>query len=264
MKKESAVAGPGSRITTAVLAGWALMIASGIFSVPAQTTIAIPPTIEEVVSNAMGVGVVRILSAQVYEPTDEFGVVPCPSIYTGEWIESFTGDRGSIRFVSDERFELDSKVLIFLTEKNLPRRLMSTNSLSENQRRTAEKRREACTLTKGLPFTTPHTSSRFFDDRHLADQFKTGTWLEYRNFFHNELQVTTIFPQSYNIDGEIIPRDVFLSQFFDEAKHGAIRSAGSELIIYRAVNWKEYRSRLTNLTDLTEAKEEALSREAIR
>jgi hypothetical protein len=241
-------AAQGERNPTRLLLDFVLLVAALVLSMGVYATRSIPPTIEEVVSNSTNIGIVRILSARVYEPTDDEGAIPCPSIYKAEWIETFKGQGEEAEFSSDEKFALNSTVLVYLTDRELPRKLLSTNSRSEERRRAAEERSERCTLTKELPFTTPGTSSRFFDDQHLDEFYKTRTWIQYLGFFHKEFEVTTVFPQSYNVDGEVIPRDIFLSEFFDEARHGVVRSAGYQLLIYRAVDWTEYKSRLMELT----------------
>lgn len=183
------------------------------------------------------------------EPTDEHGTIPCPSIYTAEWIESFTGDVGSIRFVSHENFGMKAKVLVYLAHEALPRNMLSTNSRSEAQHHKLQKRLKACDSGENLPRTLRSTSSQFTNDEYLADVYKNGVWLEWKGMFRGEFKEITIHPENYNIDGEVITRFRLIDEFFDEAKHGFIRSAGKlNLIIYRAVDWKEYRERLVELT----------------
>jgi hypothetical protein len=214
---------------------------------PTHGTTVVPPTISEVVSNSRHVGIVRLVKGEVYEPTDAEGSIPCPYIYSGEWIENYTDDRDSlIRFASKEKFELNSNVLIFLTHKRLPRNIMSTNSRSEHSRLQREKRLENCEETKALPFTIAGTSSTFLDDQYMAEEYRAEKWLSYRSFFHHDLKVTTIYPQSYNVDGQIIERDVFLSEW-DSALHNAATTSGYELIVYRAVKWKPYKEKILSL-----------------
>ncbi len=207
----------------------------------------IPPNLEEIVANAKHIGTVRILAAEVDEPVDQDGVVMCPSVYKAEWKDSLTGDEGEVRFASFQDFALNGVVLVFLSDEKLPRKLVSTNSLSEGLRQAEAKRREACTLSSQLLFTTPGTSARFVDGGLLPDKRKTGVWIEYQPFIHDGLKVSKIMPESFDIDGEVISKDTFITGFFREGKYGFVESAGHELLRYEAVNWAEYRARLIEL-----------------
>jgi hypothetical protein len=220
---------------------FALLIAS-----PAHGSL-VSPTLAWVVSNSQHVGIVRLVKGEIYEPTDAEGSVPCPNIYTGEWIENYTANKHSlVRFASEQKFELNSQALIFLKKRLIPRNMLSTNSRSDHGGLQRETRLEACEKTKALPFTIPGTSSTFLDDQYLAEKYRAEKWLPYLGLFHHDLKVTTIYPQSYNIDGRIIERDVFLSEW-DNALHNAASTPGYELIIYRAVQWKPYKQIILSL-----------------
>lgn len=217
---------------------------------PVLSSILVPPSMVEVVNQAQHIGIVRITSAGIYEPTDIEGKIPCRKIYIGEWEENYTNDAGSIEFASHESFELGARMLVYLSSHEMPRKMMSTNSYSELRYKEREARLENCVKTRDLVFTMPGTSSKFIDEEHVAEVLKTGVWLEYLQFFGRDLETISIFPASYSIDGEIISREQFIKEFYDDYKHQVLRTAGGALRGFRAIDWKEYREKLIGLIEV--------------
>jgi hypothetical protein len=222
-----------------------ILICALVFAPSALGTRAIPPTLEEVVNQAQHIGILRIVSGEVYEPTDDEGKIPCKNIYKAEWEESYTNDVGSIVFASNVRFELGERALVYLSHETMQRKIVSTSTWAQRSENKRRARLEECKKTKGLLFTVGSTS-KFINEEHVADSFKTGVWVEKPNFWKLDLDVITVMPVAYNIDGEVIERERFINEFYD-GKYQVVRTAGYELLIFRAVDWSEYREELIRL-----------------
>jgi hypothetical protein len=209
----------------------------------------LPPTLIDLVAASEHVGLATIRKAEDYYVTDEQGDVWCGVIYEAKWVDSLTGDSGRVEFSSKQVLEVRGLYLLYLAKSSLPRKLLSTNSRSEAERTRRLKREKLCNRTEQLPRTV-YKAAGFFDETHLAEDYKTGTWLEFPRFSDNALTEIVIMPTELSISGEVIPRDRFLNEYYDEYKHGVIRTAGYQLIIFRAVDWTEYCSALIEAVEL--------------
>ncbi len=205
----------------------------------AHGTRAVPPTLTEVVGGSEHIGLVTIRSAEDYSVTDSEGRIWCGIIYEGDWVDSLTGDSERTTFMSKQVLEVRGRYLIYLAEDRLPRKLLSTNSRSEANRARLIERGKHCRRSKKLPRTI-FKASKFVDETWLADDYKTGTWVEFPHFSESTLTEIIIKPTGLNIDAVVLTRDQFIDEFYDESKHQVIRTVGYELIIFRAVDWAEY------------------------
>jgi len=210
-----------------------------LFTSPSHGTRTLPPTLSEVVEGSENIGLVKIQKAEVYEVVDAEGVVPCGIIYEGDWVDSLTGDSGRIEFVSKQVLEVRTLYLVYLADSPLPRKFLSTSTWAEKQRSERLAREQLCERSQSLP-RTMYTASKFVDETHIADIYKTGTWVEFPHFSESTLTEIVVKPTGLSIDGDVVSRDQFIHEFYDENKHQVIRTAGYELIIFRAVDWSEY------------------------
>ena len=220
----------------------------------AQATIPVAPTLAEVVRGSQSIGLVKLRKAEVYEVTDAEGVVDCGTIYEGDWVDSLTGDSGAVVFTSKQTLEVRALYLVYLGQERLPRKLLSTNSMSEAHRSTQLAREQACHRSNKLPRTL-FSPSRFLNEEHVADEFKTGIWVEYPRFSKNEMREIVIMPSELSIDGEVLTRDRFLQEYYGEYKHQVMRTAAYSLVIFRAVDWREYCAKLVELAIENQAEE---------
>jgi len=227
-----------------------------LLSASAHGTRNIPPTLPEIVEGSRHIGLVKLRKSEVYDVVDSEGVVPCGIIYEGVWVDSLTGDVGSIEFRSNQTLEVRGLYLVYLAGHLLPRKLMSTNSRSEAQRSNRIAREQLCERTQNMPRTI-FTSSKFVNEESIADEYKTGIWVEYPHFSDSALEEIVIMPTELSISGELISRDQLLDEFFDENKHQVIRTAGYSLFIFKAVNWIEYCTALVALASTKSNRESA-------
>ena len=217
----------------------------------AYGTIAMPPSLPELVAGSEHIGLAAIHKAEDYYVTDAEGVIWCGVIYEGQWVDSLTREAGVIEFVSYQVLEVRGLYLLYLADKRLSRRLLSTNSRSEAHRRHRLEREKLCERSVDLPRTV-FRAAGFVDETFLANESKTGVWLEFPYFSENTLTEIVIMPTGLSIGGEEIPRDRFLSEYHDEHKHGVVRTAGEQLIIFRAVDWAEYCDELIEIMRATQ------------
>ena len=216
-----------------------LLSLCAIFCHEAYGTRTLPPTLNELVAGAEHIGLATIRTAEDYYVTDEQGDIWCGVLYEGNWVDNLTGDSGHVEFASKQVLKVRGLYLLYLAKNRLPRDLLSTNSMSEATRARRLEREKHCHRSEGLPRTV-YKAAGFVDETYLADEYKTGTWLEFPRFSENTLTEIVIKPTALSIDGEVIPRERFIHEHFDEYKHGVIRAAGDQLIIFRAVDWSEY------------------------
>ena len=214
----------------------------GIFAAnchEAYGTRTLAPTLDELVAGAAHIGLATIRKVEDHYVTDEQEDVWCGVLYQGNWIDSLTGDSGRFEFTSKQVLEVRGLYLLYLAKSNPPRKLLSTNSHSEAGRAHRLEREKLCQRTEKLPRTI-YKAAGFVDETHLVDDYKTGTWVEFPRFSENALTEILIMPTELNIGGEVIPRDRFLHEYYDEYKHGVVRTAGHQLIVFRAVDWMQY------------------------
>jgi hypothetical protein len=213
----------------------------------------LPPTLPELVAGSDHIGIVEIRESEAYDVTDDEGAIPCGVLYRAKWVDSLTDDSGEVEFTSSQVLEVRTLYLVYLARSRLPPSVMSTNSWSEARRERNEARLRLCTRSDDLPRTI-FSSAGFLNEENTAENFKTGTWVEDPGFTDSDLEVITIFPSEISIAGERIPRDRFLEEFHDQAKHQVLRTAGYSLLIFRAVDWQQYCKELITLAAQKRAK----------
>ena len=161
-----------------------------------------------------------------------------------------------MEFVSAESLEINSQYLVYLAENSPPPyQLRKIHSAQPGDRLKVESQVESCRKKLPLLSTFQYTTSKYLNEKHVAKVFRTGRWVEYRQFFYTEFEVISIYPEVYNIDGGIIQRERFISEYYDEYKHQIIRTAGYALMGFGAVEWYEYRTRIEELIRLKKLKQ---------
>lgn len=210
----------------------------------ADGTRSLPPTISEVVDGSDHIGLVEIMSARVYRAEDADGEIQCGILYQGNWLNSLSGDSGEVEFTSSQNLQVDTVYLVFLGSAPLPRRLMSTNSRSEAMRSERLTRKDRlCARSKDMARTV-FRSSRFLNEQYVANNLRKGIWVQDPGLFDSPAEEIAIFPTELSIAGKRIPREQFLEEYFDERKHQVVRTAGADLIMFRAIAWEGYCARL--------------------
>lgn len=235
-------AAKGNAIMKSVIVVCVLILAPS-----AIATITVPPTLSEVIAGSESIGLVEIKSAEVYEVQDSEGLISCGVIYSGRWLDSLSGDIGNLQFTSDQILEPTGRYLVYLGQSKLPRKIMSTNSWSERRRMQQLERRELCTRSNVLPGTI-FESSKFIDERHVADNLKTGIWVKAPHFSKSPLEQIVIHPTSLRIGDVEMSRIELLTDHIDKPEFQVIRTAGYSLLIFKAVDWKEYCTHLLEMS----------------
>lgn len=205
----------------------------------AVATISLPPELSEVVIASESVGIVLLESAENYYVKDKEGPISCGIIYQAKWVDSLTGDEGEVRFVSRQNLLIRSHYLIYLGSSLPPRKLVSTNSISEAASQKRLKRERRCKRTKKLSRTV-YRSTKFPANAYLSDEFRVGLWVEYPRFRKSDIPEIVITPTTYTIDGKEIDRVRALTAGPISHEYQLLSSAGPELLIFRATEWDQY------------------------